>query len=189
MNIKKNRWRNKLFLVLSLMYFSPCRATIATLPHLVIHPASQDAVAIWEEHVGSHRQIHSSTMTAGVWSPPATISNIGMDSFSPLIAMNQSGDCVALWAITDIVNNIISLQSSQLPFGGVWSIPVTITTINESLIDLSETQNFHFKLVINSNTPSDILAIWSSHIGTDLAVRASTATFGGGWSAPIQLSP
>ena len=107
-----------------------------------------------------------------VWSTPVDLSAVGQDASVTQVAMNDSGEVVAVW----VRNNII--QASTLIFGGSWS----------TVVDLSASEDMSTVSQIAINDSGQAVAIWRRKSGVSYDIQASTLTFGGSWSVPVSLS-
>lgn len=84
-----------------------------------------NTVAVWLEISGSNYLIQAATKpVAGSWSLPTTLSTMS-NSSEPKIAMNNNSQAIVIW--TDYALNLI--QVSHLTFGGIFSAPITISTL------------------------------------------------------------
>jgi hypothetical protein len=89
--------------------------------------------AVWHSvnAVTSVDNILSATKTlTGSWSASSTVSNPALHSVKPQVALDTSGNALAVWNTYELVDsqylNVI-LQSSTLPSGGSWSSPIDIS--------------------------------------------------------------
>lgn len=110
-----------------------------------------------------------------VWTPPVTLSTV--DSDEAEIGIDGSGNAVAIWHEFDGVNT--KIQAATLPKGGVWSLPVTISSV------IGENFEAHPQIAVNASGYS--IVVWAELNGTSV-VRSSTMQFGGSWSAPVDVS-
>lgn len=181
-NIKKYHWITASIIAVmcvGLLKSSPTWAS--SLPVFGID-SSGNAVSVWNSGEGSSTLVMASTLPFGQnWSTPITISTETTWAFNPVLAVNESGDAVAIWTSVDTTTSTSSLYGAMLPSGGSWSSPVQITRTDE-------TPTSYYKL--SMNTTGDIVATWASYLNADPntnIIRSATAIFGGTWSAPIQV--
>jgi hypothetical protein len=115
------------------------------------------------------------------WSTPVNISTIGLSATTPQIAIDGSGNVVAVWRLLDIGGTII--QSSRLVAGGVgWSTP-------EQLSVFSETGTSSDNPQVAANGSGNAVAVWQQGNGSNTIIRFSQSTDGGAsWSEPTDLS-
>ncbi len=111
------------------------------------------------------------------FSPPITISNILVSSTDSEVAMNLSGNSVAVW-IT-FTGTEFFIEAAELPSGGSWTLPVTISTTSSTPV---------FSPTIAINSSGYAVALWIQSDGTNLRVQSSTSQFGGPWSTPVTVS-
>lgn len=101
------------------------------------------------------------------WLPsPVTISTLGQDSAEPRIAMDSSGNVIAIWNENGVI------KSSSLPFNGSWSAISTVSNSGASQPQLAV------------DPVGNATAVW---IENNL-VKAATMPSGGNWSAITTLS-
>lgn len=143
--------------------------------------ASTDVgVAAWESYVGSDIEIHASISSAGgSWSSTATLTDpmVCINARSPRVAINNAGECVAVWVAFDPGLSIDRLFSSMYYLGS-WTTPVPCSSATEYIYSND------FNLEISDS--GEINLSWSSiMLPSYLAVRAlNNATFGT-WSPSI----
>lgn len=102
----------------------------ASFPQVSMN-ADGDAVAVWQGTVGSVSTVFASTKpVAGSWGSAPSISSVGVNSGYPQVAIDPSGNVVALWFRFDFADdqytNVV-LQSALQPAGGSWESPVNIS--------------------------------------------------------------
>jgi hypothetical protein len=143
--------------------------------------SSGNTVAIWPQSFGNYNVINAATHPyGGSWTSPVQISPSSQNSFSPALEANGAGDAVAVWSIIDTSSGNMRIQSSQLPFGGSWTAPVFVS-------DASANAMTEYELLVDD--AGYIVLLWTTSIGSGAAIYSSTATFGGAWSTPVQVSP
>lgn len=108
------------------------------------------------------------------WTTPAQISSSTSDQVN--IAVDISGNAVAVWQGYDGSNYII--QSASMPMGGSWSSPTT----------LSDTGQDAQGPRVGVDHLGNAVSIWSRYDGTNSIIQASNLTFGGSWTAPVNIS-
>jgi hypothetical protein len=144
---------------------------------------SGNAVAVWRRSDGNDDIVQSSRFVAGgvSWSTPVNVSPAGIQAATPRIAIDGSGNVVAVWRLLDIGGTII--QSSRLVAGGVgWSTP-------EQLSVFSETGTSSDNPQVAANGSGNAVAVWQQGNGSNNIIRFSQSTDGGAnWSEPTDLS-
>lgn len=138
------------------------------------------AVAVWLRSDGNNQIVQASRSTNGgaSWSTPANLSESGVDSERPQIAIDGSGNAIAVWGRDPYGDTII--QSSRLLVGGAsWSTPVNVSTAGNS----ATTPQFAI------DGSGNAVAVWR-YSGVDGTIIQSSRLAAGGasWSVPVQLS-
>lgn len=143
------------------------------VPQIAIN-SSGYAVAVWQRHNGSYNITQASTFQfGGNWSTPVDVSSTLIDTYVPQIAVDNSGNAVAVWLnVTDQ-----SIQSACLPYGGSWSYPINLSATGGS----GEPQ-------VAMNPSGYAVATWERFNGSYFAIQASTLQFGDSWSTPFDIS-
>src|SRR5581483_2139968 len=100
-------------------------------------------------------------------SPPDTISSLGVDSSSPHVGMDESGNVVAIWLEGDVV-----VSKTKL-LGGSWSSADT----------LSGTGSSSPQVVVDPTT-GDAVAIWNE----GGLIKSANKPFGSSWNSATTLS-
>lgn len=141
---------------------------------------SGNMVAIWQENsadTGLAKIFTSVLLSGGSWSTSAQLSPSGHDAKNPEIAMNTSGDAVAVWIRGDPTFGNGALYASFLALGDSWTTPELISSSTDDIAA-------DFKLIMDST--GRIVVIWKS--GNNFKIWIATAQFGGTWVSPLQLS-
>ena len=105
------------------------------------------------------------------WSTPIDLSAAGQNASVPQVAMNDSGQAVAVW----VRDNVI--QVATLTFGGSWSFPVDLSA--------SDDTSTNPQIAINDNEQA--VVVWRRERGSGCDVQVATLTFGENWSSAISL--
>lgn len=141
---------------------------------------SGNAVAVWRRSDGNDDIVQSSRLVAGgvSWSTPVNVSPAGIQSATPRIAVDGSGNAVAVWRLADVGGTII--QSSRLAAGGSgWSTPEQLSVSGFS----SDNPQ------VAANESGNAVAVWQQSNGSNSIIRFSQSTDGGAnWSEPTDLS-
>ena len=148
----------------------------ASTPQVAIDPAG-DVIAVWSRSNGTNTIVQAASRPAGgSWSSPTDLSEVSQNAAQPQVAVNQSGDVVAVWERSNGANTII--QAASRPTGGSWSAPVNLSEAGQ-----------------NANAPQvaidpagDAVAVWNRASGANTIIQASSALAGGSWSTPIDVS-
>lgn len=142
--------------------------------------AAGNVIAIWREFDGTNTNIQSAILPkGGSWSTPVIISSAAGNNIQsyPQIAVDPAGDTVAVWEELNGANSTI--KSSMLPFDGMWSSPIDISTPTTSSSQVPQ-------IAINSS--GYVVAVWQRYNGSRIITQAATLQFGGSWSTPIDIS-
>lgn len=137
--------------------------------------------------VGTDQSEHSATLSADKkWSVEETLPSPAENCSYHLVMNDALGNAVAIWTYFDKASNRNVLDGAQLPSGGNWTKPTTISSSNENVATFDENPtDAAFKLLINDTGAT---AIWNAYINGSLVVRSSTLS-GGVWSHPVTTNP
>jgi hypothetical protein len=137
-------------------------------PQVAVDP-SGTVIAVWTRSDGSNLRIQSANRTpSGPWSAPVDLSDPGFPASSPKIAVDPSGNALAVWTRFDGTNGRI--QTSFRPAGGSFAGPVTISDSGGDATEPSVSMDSSGKAVI----------AWSRFDGANNRVQATTRTSGAG---------
>lgn len=100
------------------------------------------------------------------WNAPQTISTLGVDSSSPLVTLDSSGNVDAAWIEGGVV------KSSHLPLNGSWSAPDTVSNSDAS------------SLKFVADPSGNVTAVWIE----SGVLKAATRPAGDSWKSIIALS-
>jgi hypothetical protein len=148
------------------------------------------ALAVWENKTSTHSVIQAAVYTSKEgWSLATDISDVGVESFAPDIAMNTSGDAVVIWTAVNEDNSQLNLFARERPSGGSWSSIINVLTASNDIMDSRLGRyDLCYKIILSNN--GDITVIWTAKDGpTIYSIHGVTAKFGGDWNPPVQLSP
>lgn len=151
----------------------------ASLPR-VAADGSGNVVAVWNRSDGSDDIIQGSRSTNGgaSWSTPANLSESSQSAGHQRLAVDGSGNAVAVWKRYD--GNVDIVQSSRLLAGGVsWSTPVNVSPDG---IQAATPQ-------VAVDGEGNAVSVWRSYGVDGTIIQSSRSTDGGAsWSTPVQLS-
>ena len=148
----------------------------AETPHVAFNN-DNNGVVVWRRFDGINWIIQTEVMKVGPeWPIFSSLSATGGDASDPRVAMNHSGQVVAVWTRSNGANDII--QAATMTLGGSWSTPV----------DLSASGQHAAHPRVEINAAGQVVAIWRRSNGTNTIVQAATLNFGQSWSAPVDLS-
>jgi hypothetical protein len=150
---------------------TPAAGFNASDPAVAIDPAGT-AVAIWSLYqINPPNQlvIQASTRPAhGVWGPVVTVSSTSGSSTVPKVAMDSSGNAVAIWMQNGIV------ESATLPAFGSWTAPVALSASGISASSPA--------LAVNASGIA--IAGWQTSRGQILVAERHSAV----WGAPATIA-
>jgi hypothetical protein len=142
-------------------------------PQVTIDP-SGTVLAVWTRSDGTNLRIQASTRTpSGPWSTPVNISDSGSGASSPQVAVDPSGNALAVWTRFDGTNGRI--QTSFRPAGGNFAGPVTISDPGGDSTEPAVSMDNSGKAVI----------AWSRFDGANNRLQATTRTAGAGGTIGI----
>lgn len=118
-----------------------------------------NAVAVWSRFNGINYVIQSAILPfGGSWTTPVDISSLSDDAFSPIIKSDGSGNTIAAWIQFDGTHYIV--QTAKLPFGGNWTPPINLSSLNRDAKSIS--------LAIND--AGNAFAAWDETDGTSSTI-------------------
>jgi hypothetical protein len=153
---------------------------LASIRHQVAVDDSGNAVVVWLRDPFGDSIVQASRFASdGVtWSTPVNVSTVGNSANTPQVAIDGSGNAVAVWRYYGVNGTII--QSSRLAGGGSgWSAPV----------QLSESATSSDNPQVAANESGNAVAVWQQSNGSNSIIRFSQSTDGGAsWAVPTDLS-
>jgi len=148
-------------------------------PQIAVDPTG-NATAVWYRSNGSHTIIQASTKPfGGSWQVSSDdLSLPGQNASAPQIAVDSSGNVMAVWSRSNGTNIII--QASTKPFGSSWQ------TVPD---DLSLPGLSAFSPQIAVTPEGNAMAVWGRGSSGNVIIQASTKPLGGSWQTiPNNLS-
>ena len=97
----------------------------------------------------------------------------------PQVASDPTGDVVAVWW-ADQGNGTAVVRSAWRPAGGAWQDPVDLSGPNRFVDDEP-------RVAISAS--GEAVAVWDYYNGSHHVVQATRRPAGGGWQAPVDISP
>ena len=152
---------------------------MANLPRVAVN-ASGTAVAVWRWDDGSNWRVQAARRpSGGAWGPPVIVSDAGRSSESPEVAVDGQGSAVAVWRRTGVVNvDVDAVQAADLPAGGSWSVPVTVSPANLPAIDPK----------VAVDVGDNVLVTWRQSDGSNWRTVAVRRPVGDQWGYDQWLS-
>lgn len=139
-----------------------------------------NSIAVWDvQNCTGKGGIQGAQLPFGAsqWSPLTPISDPETNAFQPKLSMNDSGNAVVAWIVTDRALGVRSLYTSMYPISEGWGRPEKLTADDENII--------RFTLKIGST--NNIVVTWFSYSGSlqQETVTSRSAVFAGQWSGPM----
>lgn len=139
--------------------------------------ASGNMLFVWTRSDGVNFRIQSRFRAAdGTWDATQTISDPGQDASSPQVAIDPSGNAIAVWSRFDGTNTRI--QASYRPSGGSFGAPQTISSAGQNATNPE----------VSMDTSGNAVAVWERLDGVKLRVEASVRPASGSFGAVQILS-
>ncbi len=134
-------------------------------------------ITVWLGESSRLSTVQANTITDSV-SSTVNLSAVGEAAVSgePEIAIDNQGNAIAVWTVYK--NGYYIVQASTKSLTGTWTTPVDISAAG-STASLPQ---------IAIDSLGNAIAVWSSSNGTDNINQASTKTFNGTWTKPVNLS-
>jgi hypothetical protein len=151
----------------------------ATGPQVAVDPAG-DAVVVWDRFVAKGDFVVRAVWrpAGGAFGPPVDVSGASGQTTSPQIGIDGAGDVVVVWSLFDGTNHVIeaALRSAA---GGTWQPLGAVSAAGEDGLGP------HLAV----DQAGDALVVWERFTGGADVARAAWRTAGGGFAAPVDLSP
>ncbi len=143
--------------------------------------ASGYTLATWEEGAVERRVMGGVLFLEDGWGMMTPqygrqLSASGGAAQTPRVAFRDNNRGVFVWRRFDGLNWII--QASCFELGVGWTAPVSISVAGQ------DASNPYVAI----NASSQIVAVWQRSDGSKQIIQASTLTWGGSWSTPVNLS-
>ncbi|HEY7255609.1 MAG TPA: PKD domain-containing protein [Solirubrobacterales bacterium] len=149
----------------------------AAEPSVAIDPAG-DVVVSWRYFDGEDEVIEAAERPAGgTFSEPEVISSTGIDSSETEVAMDGSGNAIAVWEEFEATESIV--RASLRPPGGEFEAPE----------DLSESGKSSFGPEIAMTPAGLATVVWTRAEEEELSIQTSSRPPGGAFSAPVNVTP
>jgi LPXTG-motif cell wall-anchored protein len=141
---------------------------------------SGDVVAVWSALYGTSVSAAVSSDDGATWSDPITISAPGLEAGGPAglsldLAVGPEGTLVAVWSARTAGFRVV--QTASTTDGTSWSTPVTLSAADADGDDPR----------VGVAADGTLHAIWVRRTDSGSVVQTS-ASRGGPWSAPVDLS-
>ena len=149
----------------------------AGLPQIAFDTGG-NAIAVWMQSDGALSNIWANRFTpAGGWGAPAMIETDNAGSaFSPQIAIDASGNAMAVWSQSD--GTRFNIWANRFTPAGGWGVATLIETDNAGTA-----QNPQIALDATGNA----MAVWMQSDGTRFNIWANRFTAAGGWGSVVLI--
>lgn len=137
-----------------------------------------NALAVWNQNDGGRQNIWSNRYTAGGnWAPlPRVVSDNTGDASIPRLAMNETGNAVAVWEQFDGALNHI--WANRFVAGGGWGTATVIESDNTSSAG---------QVSVGMDAAGNAVAVWSQSDGMQVNIWGNRYTAGSGWGTEIPV--
>ena len=145
----------------------------ASYPEIAMD-ATGNAIAVWYQYDGERNNIWSNRFTAGGGWGAATLietNNVG-SAFLPQIALDASGNAIAVWYQSDGARD--DIWSNRFTAGSGWGAATLIETNNDGHASAPE-------IVLDGN--GNGIAVWYQYDGVRNNIWSNRYTAGSGWGA------
>lgn len=138
------------------------------------------AIVVWRGYDGTHWRLQSSyRSTGGTWSAPTTLSEAGRDAERPDVAIDAHGNAVAAWWRRGLVNvDVDAVQVADLPAGGSWTEPFTLTPDFAHALDPK----------VAFDPDGNLFAVWRQAEQPDWVTMSARRAVGEPWGYRYSLS-
>jgi hypothetical protein len=146
----------------------------STLDPHIAHDARGNNMAVWEEFDGARYKIWARRRAAGSdWRSPVQIehNNTG-DAYQPRVALDNSGNAMAVWQQSD--GKRFDIWANRYVVGEGWSTAVRVDADSTGEAQLPQ---------IAFDGSGNALAVWQQSDGKRSSVRASRYVPGQGWGS------
>lgn len=148
----------------------------ALVPDISVDPKG-NALTVFAKFDGKNFTSRSALLLkSGEWGPNYVISNTAQSANQASVSLDQNGNAIILWTEFDGSHYIV--QSSTIPYGGTFSLPVSISNPCKS----------SYIPKIASNPIGNAIALWVLFDGVNLIAETAFLMSENNWSKPIKLS-
>ena len=135
------------------------------------------AVAVWECPKGGNTIVQAAVRPlGGTWSAPRDLSAPGHDAHVPQVAVDRTGDALAVWARSNGTDVVV--QGAERRAAGDWLPPENVSGPG------SDVERPDVALTATGNA----VAVWQSTDGANAVIQAAARTAAGSWSTPQTIS-
>jgi hypothetical protein len=140
--------------------------------------AGGNSLTVWTRFDGTNTRVQARYRSANaVWSPTATISTAGRDSYEPQVAFDPSGNAIAVWTQWDGAHG--RTHAAFRPAGGSFGGDQTISPGGRDAITPQ----------LSIDSAGKAIAVWYSFDGTTDRILAAVRPAGGSFGPAQTISP
>ena len=151
----------------------------ASAPQVALDPGG-NAIAVWTQWDGAHSRTHAAFRpTGGSFGGDQTISPSGRDANKPQIAMDSTGDAVAVWYRFDGTTDRI--QAAVRPANGSFGGAQTISALGQ--------ESFDPRVAAGPNLDVNGVAVWTGSDGLNTRVQSARRRDVVGFPRPKGATP
>ena len=154
------------------------------MPAIAVDP-SGNAVATWQRFNGTNQIIQGATLASGstTWISTTDLSAVGKNASQPNVAVDASGNAVAIWQRSNGTNTII--QGAKLAFGSTtWTSTTDLSAVGQNA-SLQSPGNPSLTVDPSGNA----VAVWERSNGTNNIIQGATLASGSTtWTSTTDLS-
>ncbi len=154
----------------------------ASEPQVAVDAAG-DATVVWRRFDGSNYVVQAAAKPAGeAWGKPVTVSEAGQDAHTPEVAVDPTGEAIAVWTSANGSNEVV--QAALKPAGEAWANPATLSGADQ---EASEPQ-------VGVDAAGDATVVWTRYTGlssggmSNYVVQATVKPTDEAWETPSAVS-
>jgi len=160
-------------------------STGATMPRVAIGGSSSRAVVVWQGLSGTTKTVYaSSRLISGSWSAQVALSEAGINSVGPSVAVDSSGNASAVWFRYDLTGSVyenVLVQSATSLLNSAWSSRSTLS--NPGLFNPA---NLIARIAYDGL--GNAIAIWNtSYDNETFSIESAIKPVHGQWAASTEL--
>ena len=151
----------------------------ASAPQVALDPGG-NAIAVWTQWDGAHSRTHAAFRpSGGSFGGDQTISPSGRDANKPQIAMDSTGDAVAVWYRFDGTTDRI--QAAVRPANGSFGGAQTISALGQ--------ESFDPKVAAGPDIDANAVAVWTGSDGSNTRAQSARMRDVVGFPRPKGATP
>jgi hypothetical protein len=158
----------------------------AVSPQVAVDPQG-NAVVVWQRFKSRNVIAVQGAVRAvgGSWQAPVELSASDHNSsVHPQVAVDASGDAVAVWK-DDGASSFIAKGAARLA-GGAWQAPVDISAPGRSDPQAAAFGQVFPQVAVDAR--GNMVAVWDHPTGSTSIVQGAVRAAGGAWQTPVNIS-